>query len=133
MRQRWHDEDEYGSKAGPIHLFSVELAQERDVGSKTPLKVENGKIPCTLRGVCSESSIIENTRSTWTPSSGHRSGVEQGDGVVQPPTLNPCLLAAAGDIQNHMEDFPAHIFDRSFSSCNSSGIDVNQIRPLFCQ
>ena len=61
--------------------------------------------------------------------SGHRAGVEQGQGVVQPPVIRPGLLAPAGDVQDQLEQLPADLLDRRLTGGDAAGIEVDQIVP----
>ena len=65
--------------------------------------------------------------------SGYRRRVEHRQRIMQAPLVRPCLLAAAGDVENVVENFPAGFFDGGFTGGNTAGVDVHQIKPAVGQ
>ena len=56
---------------------------------------------------------------------GYGSWVEEGEVVVEAPVVGPGLLAAAGDLEDEVEDLPADLFDGGLAGGDGAGVDVD--------
>jgi hypothetical protein len=84
----------------------------------------------TLNAIRGSAAILPARR---LPVLGDRPGIEQCQRVVQSPVLRPGFLAPAGHIENEAEDLPTDFFDRGVAGRDASSVDVDQVRPAFCQ
>jgi hypothetical protein len=59
--------------------------------------------------------------------SGDRRWVEEGEFIMQSPTIRAGLLSSAGDLKNETKDLLTDILNTGPSRGNRSGVDIDEI------
>ena len=65
--------------------------------------------------------------------SGHRSRVEQDQGVVKPEPVGRDLLSSARDVENQVEQLPPDIGDARLAGRYASRVEIDEVFPSVAQ